>query len=93
MNTKKPNKMKLIYSLLLALFLSIGAQAQNCNFITNIGPNNTYVIFTPIGVINPSQYYVQWSFGDGSGQVANGNPINHTYANPGVYIVCMSTYI
>ncbi len=82
--------MKLIYSLLLALFLSIGAQAQNCNFITNIGPNNTYVIFTPIGVINPSQYYVQWSFGDGSGQVANGNPINHTYANPGVYIVCMS---
>ncbi|MFN0188985.1 MAG: PKD domain-containing protein [Bacteroidia bacterium] len=81
--------MKIIYSFLLALFLSIGAQAQNCNFITNVTTNNV-VIFTPIGVINPPQYFVQWSFGDGNSQMAGGMPVTHTYANPGVYIVCMS---
>lgn len=82
--------MKIIYSFLLALFLSMGVQAQNCNFITNIGPNNSYVIFTPVGVINPPQYYVQWSFGDGNIQIGSGTPVNHTYANPGVYNVCMT---
>ena len=81
--------MKLVYSLLLALFLSIGAQAQNCIWSVNTLANNTVIVTPPVGMVTP-QYYVQWNFDDGTVIHAGDVPITHVYANPGMYIICMS---
>ncbi len=81
--------MKLIYSLLLALFLSIGAQAQNCNWSVSILANNTVVVTPPGNIITP-QHYVTWNFDDGTVLQGGANPVTHIYANPGMYIICMS---
>lgn len=81
--------MKLVYSLLLALFLSIGAQAQNCIWSINYLTNNTVEVTPPAGVVIP-QYYVNWSFDDGTLLQAGANPVTHVYANPGMYIICMN---
>ena len=83
--------MKLIYSLLLALFLSIGAQAQNCNWTANIQQNNS-VVFTPLSGIPNPQYFVEWNFGDGTILHSPIAPVTYNYLNGGNYIVCMTIY-
>ena len=91
MNSKNSNKMKLVYSLLLALFLSVGAQAQNCNWTANVLSNNA-VIFTPPGGIISPQYTFEWNFGDGTILQAGANPVNHNYSNQGTYYICMTIF-
>jgi PKD repeat protein len=81
--------MKIIYSFLLAFFLSMGAQAQNCIWSANAGASNV-VTFTPPGGMILPQYYFDWNFGDGSTQQAGGLPVTHSYLNPGTYYVCLT---
>ncbi|MBK9637562.1 MAG: PKD domain-containing protein [Bacteroidetes bacterium] len=83
--------MKLVYSLLLALFLSIGAQAQNCIWSASVGPNNTVVFTPPLGFTNP-QFYAEWDLGDGSIIHAPVSPITYSYASPNNYIICLTIF-
>lgn len=82
--------MKLIYSILFALFLSVGAQAQNCNWNASVGANNTVVFTPPLGFPNPTYYY-QWNMGDGNVLATPTNQsITYSYANPNIYLVRLS---
>lgn len=82
--------MKLIYSLLLALFLGIGAQAQNCFFNASVGPNNTVLITPSVGFPSPI-YYAQWDMGDGNVLFTSTNQsVTYSYVNPNSYLICLS---
>jgi len=83
--------MKTIYSIILALFLAIGVQAQNCNWSATTSPNGTAVFIPGTGFPSP-QYYAEWNFGDGTILHAPVNPITYVYQNPGIYLVCITIY-
>lgn len=82
--------MKLIYSLLLALFLSIGAQAQNCNWSASVGPNNIVTFLPPL--FQGPQFYAVWDLGDGTILNVPVGPLAYSYANPSNYVVCLSIF-
>ncbi|MFN8166498.1 MAG: PKD domain-containing protein [Bacteroidia bacterium] len=62
------------------------SQTPICSFSYSAIPGtvNTYDF---VGYIMDSTNIASWDFGDGS--VGTGNQINHYYANPGTYTVCM----
>jgi PKD repeat protein len=82
--------MKFIYSLVLALFLGISVQAQNCFFNATVGSNNTVLCTPPVGFPNP-MYFAQWDMGDGTTLFSTANqPLSYSYANPSIYLICLS---
>lgn len=84
--------MKYIYSILLVLFVTFGAQAQNCVW-TASNPSGNVAVLIPSPGFPAGQFYGIWTFGNGtsSGPVAVG-PITQVYNSPGVYSVCLNVY-
>ena len=84
--------MKLIYSLILAMFLSIGSQAQNCIWSASVGPNTTVVFTPPLGFPSP-QFFAEWDLGDSTILHSSvSSSFTYTYAMPGNYIICLSIF-
>lgn len=83
--------MKLIYSLLLAWLVNIGAQAQNCIWNASVGPNNSVVFMAPPGFPSP-QFYAQWDMGDGTVVFSPVAPITYNYVSANTYVVCLTIY-
>lgn len=81
--------MKLIYTLLLALFLGIGAQAQNCNWNATVGTGNMISFMPPLGFPSP-QFYAEWDMGDGTILHGPVGPITYSYALSNTYVACLS---
>jgi PKD repeat protein len=63
----------------------IYSDPTSCSFLA-ITPNGSTFDFTAVA----NSGNVVWDFGDGN--TASGFAANHTYANPGVYNVCMTSY-
>lgn len=83
--------MKYIYSLLLALFIAVGVQAQNCVWTANTVSGNTVVLNSQTGF--PALLYsAEWDLGDGSVIHAPIGPFTYQYASAGVYNVCLTIY-
>ncbi len=83
--------MKYIYSFLLALGLSIGAQAQNCVWTSTVA-NGNVVTFIPSPSFPMPQFNAIWNFGNGVTMPAPAGPVTQVYPAPGVYNVCLSVY-
>jgi len=65
------------------------ACTNSFKYSTNpISSNNLLIDFTQSSIYDPNTYYY-WSFGDGTS--ATGINPSHTYAQSGVYIVCLTT--
>ncbi len=83
--------MKHIYSLLLALFITLSVQAQNC-YWTSTTTNGNVVVFLPSPGFPGNQFYANWDFGNGATLQTPVSPLTYIYPNPGVYNVCLSIY-
>lgn len=81
--------MKNIYTLLLAILLTAGVQAQNC-FWSSTTTNGNVVTFIPQNFLPGGSYMAQWNFGNGASITAPVAPFTFTYAQGGSYLVCLN---
>ncbi|MFK7925467.1 MAG: PKD domain-containing protein [Bacteroidia bacterium] len=68
----------------------VSGQSGNCDasFTSNPIANSNSVVLNPVNIA-PGTYY-EWSLGDGS--ISTTPTYTHTYAQPGVYTVCLLAY-
>lgn len=64
------------------------SSSNNCNFTTAVHPNSSSNLIIDFETISDPGSVVTWDFGDST--TATGNTVQHTYANPGNYHVCVS---
>ena len=81
--------MKHLYSILIALLITIGAQAQNCYWTSSTAPGNV-VVFTPTSTFPGPQYYAEWDLGNGALIQAPIGPFTYVFPAPGAYSICLS---
>ena len=82
---------KLLLTITIAL-TTLFAQAQQCQADFNYIQNGPAIIFTDLSTVNSgwsTNYSVTWDWDLGDGNVSTQQSPTHTYANNGIYWVCL----